>query len=70
VTDYFKQRSKAFAGGLAAAIITAILKLAERSFGIDLNDELEIMIVSGIAGYINWLAVYWAPANASMEPKA
>ena len=68
MNDYIKQRSKAFAAGLAAAIVTAFIKLAERSFGFDLNEEVEIMIVSAIAGYINWLAVYWAPANKPMQP--
>ena len=68
--DYIRQRSKAFAGGLAAAIVTALIKLAERSFDFDLGDETEILIVSAVAGYINWLAVYWSPANAPMVPKA
>ena len=67
--DYISQRSKAFAAGLAAAVVTALIKLAEQSFGFDLNDEVEIMAVSAIAGYINWLAVYWSPANTPMEPK-
>lgn len=65
--EYFAQRSKAFAAGIAAAIVTAIIKTAEQSFGFDLGDEAEILIVSTVAGYINWLAVYWAPANASMD---
>ena len=69
MNDYIKQRSKAFAAGLAAAITTAIIKLAEKSFGFDVNEEIEIMIVSAIAGYINWLVVYWSPANKPMEPK-
>jgi hypothetical protein len=68
--DYIRQRSKAFAAGLAAAIVTALIKLAEKSFGFDLEDEIELMIVSAVAGYINWLVVYWAPANAPMDPKA
>ena len=67
--DYISQRSKAFAAGLAAAILTALIKLAEQSFDFDVNDEVEIMLVSAVAGYINWLAVYWSPANAPMEPK-
>jgi hypothetical protein len=67
--DYIRQRSKAFAAGLAAAVVTALIKLAEQSFGFNLDDEIEIMIVSAIAGYVNWLAVYWSPANAPMEPK-
>ena len=66
---YVAQRSKAFAAGLAGAITTAVIKLAEQSFGFDINAELELLIVSTVAGYINWLAVYWAPANAPMEPK-
>ena len=64
--DYFKQRSKAFAAGLAGAITTAIIKLAEQSFGFDIDESLEILIVSTVAGYVNWLAVYWAPANKPM----
>jgi hypothetical protein len=68
--DYVRQRSKAFAAGLAGAVVTALIKLAEQSFGFDLNEQVEITLVSAIAGYVNWLAVYWAPANAPMEPKA
>lgn len=67
--EYFAQRSKAFAAGLAGAIMTAIIKLAEQSFGFDIDDSLELLIVSTVAGYVNWLAVYWAPANKPMEPK-
>jgi hypothetical protein len=66
---YIRQRSKAFAAGLAGAITTAIVKLAEQSFGFDINAELEVLIVSTVAGYINWQAGYWAPANAPVEPK-
>ncbi len=67
--DFFKERSKAFAGGLAAAFVTAIIKTAEQSFDFDIGDETEILIVSTVAGYVNYLAVYWAPANKPMEPK-
>jgi hypothetical protein len=69
VKEYFAQRSKAFAEGLAGAIMTAIIKLAEQSFGFDIDDSLELLIVSTVAGYVNWLAVYWAPANKPIEPK-
>lgn len=67
--NYFAERSKAFAAGIAAAIVTALLNLAEQSFGFDLGSEMELLIVSTVAGYINWLAVYWAPANKPAEPK-
>lgn len=67
--EYFAQRSKAFAAGIAGAIITAFIKLAETSFGFDLDAELEVLLVSTVAGFINGLVVYWAPANKPMEPK-
>jgi diaminopimelate decarboxylase len=69
MNDYIKQRSKMFAAGLAGAITTALIKLAEQSFGFDINSEIEIMIVSAVAGFINSVVVYWAPANKPMEPK-
>jgi hypothetical protein len=67
--EYIAQRSKAFAAGLAGAITTALIKLAEQSFGFDIEDSLEVVLVSSVAGFINGLVVYWAPANKPMEPK-
>jgi hypothetical protein len=65
--EYIAQRSKAFAGGLSAALATALVKNFETTFGIDLSFEVETMVVSGIVGAVAGVATYWAPAN---KPKA
>lgn len=75
--DYIAQRSKAFAGGLWAAIATAVtmavINQAEKAFGFDLGADFEAYIVGGVIAGINGLVtaigVYWAPANKPMEPK-
>lgn len=66
---YVAERSKAFAAGISTAVITAIIKHFEVSFGIDIPDELEILAISALAGYLSALATFWAPANKPIEPK-
>jgi hypothetical protein len=68
--DYIKERSKAFAAGLAAAITIAIIKHAEKTFGFNIDDGMEITISAAVGGFINGVIVYWAPANKPMETKS
>ena len=76
--EYIAQRSKAFAGGLTAAIASAVtmavINQAEKAFGFDLGTDVEAYIVGGVIAGINGLAtaigVYWAPANKPMDPKS
>lgn len=75
IKTYVAERSKAFAGGLTAAIATAVtmavIGQAEKAFDFDLGADMEVYIVGGVITAINGLAtaigVYWAPAN---KPKA
>ena len=67
MNDYIKERSKAFAAGLGAAVTTAVVKNFETAFGVDLSFEVETMIVSTIVGAVSGVVTYWAPAN---KPKA
>ena len=66
---YIAQRSKAFAGGLAAAVTTAVIKHFEISFGFEVPEEIEVIAISAVTGLIAGIATYWAPANKPMEPK-
>ena len=76
--EYIAQRSKAFAGGLTAAIATAVtmavIGQAEKAFGIDLGTDIEAYIVGGVIaglnGLVTGIGVFWAPANKPMEPKS
>ena len=69
VKTYVAQRSKMFAAGLSSAIATAVLKHAEKSFGIELGTELEAYIVAGVVGAVTAIVTYWSPANAPMPEK-
>ena len=65
--EYIAQRSKAFAGGLAAALTASVIQHFEVSFGIDLPSEIELAANAGVAGFVTYLATYWAPANKPMN---
>jgi hypothetical protein len=67
--DYIKERSKAFAAGLGAAITIAVIKHAEKTFGFNIDDSMEIAISASVGGFVNGIIVYWSPANKPMEPK-
>jgi hypothetical protein len=77
VKEYIAQRSKAFAGGLTAAIASAVtmavINQAEKAFSFDLGADVEAYIVGGVIagvnGVVTAIGVYWAPANKPMEPK-
>ena len=75
IKTYVAERSKAFAGGLTAAISTAVtmavINQAEKAFGFDLGTDVEALIVGGVIsavnGIVTGIGVFWAPAN---KPKA
>ena len=64
--EYIAKRSKAFAGGLSAAITAALLRHFVVSFAIDLPREIELAVHAGVAGLATYVATYWAPANKPM----
>jgi hypothetical protein len=78
VKEYIAQRSKAFAGGLTAAIASAVtmavINQAEKAFSFDLGTDVEAYIVGGVIagvnGVVTAIGVYWAPANKPQEPKS
>lgn len=78
VKTYVAERSKAFAGGLWAAVATAVtmavIGQAEKAFDFDLGTDMEAYIVAGVISVVNGavtaIGVYWAPANKPKAPKS